>query len=659
MPQQRYDDDGNPIGGAAGAAPTRFDDQGNPITEGPPEWQGPLTPREQLRQKLTTPDDTQRARAAETAWGDLNPVNLARQAWQGITGELEAGRNAMHEGRPVAGVAHTVASMVPILGPMVMNAPGRMADELEKALIARGKGDTTRAVGHTAAGLIPVAGPMAADIAEQAASGDTGGAAGHLVALGLGPKVYGAAAGPAGRVASGAAEKVAGAAERIGERAQMAAAGAKEGGIGGAVSSVIRNVAPIEPEALMMKAVRPRSSQVNFEAKLPAAMEEAKVSEQAMGKPITNFETLVEAIDLAKKRVRARYDEMAGPLREQGITLDLTPAADKMMAAIPETLRLENPAAAARIAKTADLYRRRVPLEAAEQYLKEANAQLESFYAKFPGSQRKALEASPEAAIPNARAQGLREAIYGELDRGTGEAGAVQRRYGSLMALEEEALRQLNVSKRLKEQSLAEQISTPRAYFDMVKGGVKALSGNPAGLADALGGYAMREASRFMKEQGTAEAMIRRAFEGYRPRRPADLPNVPQIERGAIVRPAAETSGITESPPWMPQSYPVSERRGLPPARTVHAVEGIPDTSGRTEPPSWMPKQYPLSPETVKTLSREDLISRLSGVQRTPGLAPEEAAQLMQVLRDEMRRRGISLVPIKGPVAPRTYTQRR
>jgi hypothetical protein len=166
--------------------------------EGPPEWQGPLTPRQQFEKQLTTPDDTRRARAAETAWEALNPVNIVKGAYQGWKGEVEAGKQAMGEGRPVAGVAHTVASMIPILGPALANYVPNLQEEFGKAKAIRAEGDVTperlaRATGHVTAGLIPVVGPAIGDITSKLESGDTGGAAGTLVGLGLGPKIFGAA----------------------------------------------------------------------------------------------------------------------------------------------------------------------------------------------------------------------------------------------------------------------------------------------------------------------------------------------------------------------------------------------------------------------------------------------------------------------------------
>ena len=109
-------------------------------------------------------------------------------------------------------------------------------------------------------------------------------------------------------------------------------------------------------------------------------------------------------------------DEMAGPLREAGSTVDLTPVADRIVATIPRKLQIKHPDAALRIQEGAEVYRQRFSLEDAEALLRETNAELESFYAKYPGSQRAALAADPEVARLAAEAEALRTAIYTTLD---------------------------------------------------------------------------------------------------------------------------------------------------------------------------------------------------------------------------------------------------
>lgn len=63
------------------------------------------------------------------------------------------------------------------------------ADQFGQAREAYDRGGLSEAAGHTAAGLIPMVGPIAAEIGEQAATGDYAGAAGKTVGLLAGPKI--------------------------------------------------------------------------------------------------------------------------------------------------------------------------------------------------------------------------------------------------------------------------------------------------------------------------------------------------------------------------------------------------------------------------------------------------------------------------------------
>lgn len=63
------------------------------------------------------------------------------------------------------------------------------AEQFSKAREAYERGGMSEAVGRAAAGVVPIIGPLAAEIGEQAASGDWAGAAGKTVGLLAGPKI--------------------------------------------------------------------------------------------------------------------------------------------------------------------------------------------------------------------------------------------------------------------------------------------------------------------------------------------------------------------------------------------------------------------------------------------------------------------------------------
>lgn len=362
-------------------------------------------------------------------------------------------------------------------------------------------------------------------------------------ATGLGAGL-GAILPPAGRLVGAAAKT-----------AQRAAAGAREGGIGGAVAGAIRTVAPSAPKSMMTQAIKPRATNTRFTDSLDLSLPELKVTEQALGKPIESVDDLLKAIPIAKRRVRALFDQMAGPAKAMGTTVDLTPVGEAMARSIPKRTALQSPEGARALLSKADVYRQRFSLEDAEQLLRETNAELDSYYAKYPTAQRRALASDPVVAALDAEAKTLRDVIYRTLDDpGQGAAAReVNRRYGALLRLEEETWRRANVAARQQPESLSEQIGAVRAAGEVARGTWKVLHGDVTGAADIASGAAMRSAGKFIKEQQTTDALIRRAFALVKdvPSK-IDIPPQPTIRgllnRGPIPQgPVPDASGVSAS----------------------------------------------------------------------------------------------------------------
>lgn len=364
---------------------------------------------------------------------------------------------------------------------------------------------------------------------------------------------------------------------------RRAAAGAQEGGVPGALAAMVRSTAPLAPRAMLVQALKPRSTQTRFTSSLDLAMPELKATEGHLGKPIANLDDLLEASKQAKRRLRGQYDSMAGPMRAGGWEVDLSSVADAMERSIPRKLQIENPAAAMRLQQAAQVYRQRFGLEDAEQILKETNAELDAFYNKYPAGQRRAVTADPQAAALDAQGRALRTAIYSRLDEeGGGEAARVlQRRYGALLEVEEEATRRVNVSRRQQPESLSEQMSAWRAAGDYARGAWRIAHGDLTGAADIASAKAMRSTATYIKEQQTSDALVRRAFEVYRQlpepvQMPARRPVRGLLERGPIVTPPAADPSFVRSVPAMPSH---SSRPALPPGRTPIAAPSVPDPS--------------------------------------------------------------------------------
>jgi len=357
--------------------------------------------------------------------------------------------------------------------------------------------------------------------------------------------------------------------------AQRAAAGAAEGGIGGAVATALRAVAPVEPKAALVQALKPTATKVNFGGALDRALPELKITESELGRPIASLDDLVEATKIAKQRVRAQYDEIAGPRREIGSTVDLSSVADAMESSIPSKVKLEDPHRAAAILDTADQYRQRFPLADAEQLLRETNAELDAFYNKYPMVQRKLMTANPEIAHTVAQAKALRDAIYETLDYAgqSGSARELNRRYGALLEVESQAMRRLNVAARQQPVSLSEQIGTTQAVGNMARGAWRMVHGDVMGAADIAAGHAMRETSTFLKEQQTTDALIRRAFAKYAGEpspvmMPTLRPPAGLLNRGALVTPPpGDPSFVRGAPGEYGAAVPPGQLAGTAPAQ--------------------------------------------------------------------------------------------
>lgn len=300
--------------------------------------------------------------------------------------------------------------------------------------------------------------------------------------------------------------------------AREAAAGAAEGGFTGAVASAVRATTPGETRAMLTQALKPRNAAVNWGRSVERALPDLKAAEASLGKPIETIEDLQAVLRTAKANNRAQYNAVAGPLRDQGTTVDLTPVADKVVETIPRKVQLTNPDQAEAIAKGAAVYRKRYSLQDAEALLQDTNAELEAFYAQFPGAQRAALRARPEVARMVAEADALRTAIYATLDKGgeTGAARELQRGYGALLDIESEAARRANVAARQQPESLSEQIGKVRAAGEYAKGAWRLSHGDLAGAADIASAKAQRGMASYLKEQQTTNMLIKRAFAGYR-----------------------------------------------------------------------------------------------------------------------------------------------
>jgi hypothetical protein len=344
---------------------------------------------------------------------------------------------------------------------------------------------------------------------------------------------------------------------------RSAAAGAAEGGIGGAVARVVRNTIPVESGTMMIQALKPRNTQTGFPDALKVALPEIKAVEQQAGKPITTIEEFLDAAKAAKKQIWSQWEVAAGPKRAMGSVVNGDAIADGIVQSIPSRTLRQNPQAAAAIHQVADSYRGDLPLQDAEQLLKETNAELQAYYDKFPRARTQAETSNPEIAHLLAEAKGLRAGINKTIDaEGEGAAAReLKRRYGALSAVEDAAQRRSMVAARQQPESLSEQIGKVRAAGEYAKGLLRLSHGDLMGAGNIAAARAGSAAATFLKEQQTTDALIRRAMAGNIGL-PAPIPQIQQPVIRGLLPPGVTRLGPATVGGLDPSDVPGSTVRG-------------------------------------------------------------------------------------------------
>lgn len=408
--------------------------------------------------------------------------------------------------------------------------------------------------------------------------------------------------------------------------------------IGTAIQDQLLN---LEPHDALVRAIKPRSNSLDFKRHLESAGPDMYA---AAVKPIENVDAALDALKQAKTQNRAAYDQFRGPANQMGTAVQLHPVADLMDASIPQTLLHEAQAgvpnavsAVKSLRDTANAYRTQVPLEKAEKILQEANAELDSYHAKYPREQWAALQTNPETAGTFAKAKALRDAIYNALDApGQGAAAReLQRRYGSLLDVEEELLRRKNVAARQQPMNIPQQMGGAEAVGDIAGAGMSVLTGHPimaaaAPVAKAIG---RRAAANWYREQQTTDNLIKNAFKNYPyPAKPFPVPTPVNIS-GALgpgpkfTPPPDDTSGpVPSAPPPAPAfrtGFPATAPKQLGPATPAAKQRGTPQPYNSS--PSVRAAPAPGAPFPVQQLYSEQQVRQIAS---QAGKNPDAAVEL-------------------------------
>lgn len=292
-------------------------------------------------------------------------------------------------------------------------------------------------------------------------------------------------------------------------------------GLPAAVAAKIPEVG-LSPRQMMWKALKPYVRNRDFDKALDRAVPEIYEQARMMGKTIKTVDDFLEVLKETKRRIWAPYRKM---LQEATDTVDGEKIADALEKSILKYHAVFSPKAVKKVSEIANVYRanQSISLSDAEDWLQVVNAQIRGYYNKYPQMRNAAEKTSPLLKAKLTEAAELRAAINKAIDdmggivsRVTGDpmsAKYFKEVYGGLQNLEQEALRRVNVSKRLAPESLAEQMGKIKAAGELAWGLAR---GKPLEAAAAFGkGVAYKKVAEMLKERNTSDYLIKRAFEDF------------------------------------------------------------------------------------------------------------------------------------------------
>lgn len=411
---------------------------------------------------------------------------------------------------------HPIESGKLLLG----GAADAQQEVIDKAYQEQQSGDFwTRAKGYVrgAESAIPLVGPLLSKAGDQFSSGDVAGGLGSTAAIAA-PILMGKAG---AKLAEAPAPKTTAIVkapsvdpEVVRTQAQAVVEGKMEPALAtsdNAAGKMARafGIKDAPPTKLLTQAIKPGKANFGWDEAIAKAAPDMKAAEIELGRPIAGVDDALSATTLSKKGLWKQYSEKLSSAGEAGASamIDGNDIADAMVKSIDKRTALQNPQLAERIKGVADTYRRDIPVEEAEDFLQSANNDLNSYYSKNKVG-RHVAEKDPATGFVVAEADQLRDSLYSKLEEVTGPgAKDLKARYGALSNVQNELMNRKNVAARQQPESLQEQLTMAKSYGKIAKGVLTASPG------DIYEGSESIAASKWLKERGTTDAMITRAFE--------------------------------------------------------------------------------------------------------------------------------------------------
>ena len=261
------------------------------------------------------------------------------------------------------------------------------------------------------------------------------------------------------------------------------------------------------PGELLQSALKPA---VRYGADAGSKLESALPHVLAADPNLQGVSGFARAADAAKDAAAQPYQDIMAPYRQGSRpgSIPGLPIAQAQMQSIPAIDRFESPFRSTsnpsggiieRTADKASQYQRDIPIPTADDMRMDANAKLNAFYGKAGGDQTAALS-SPETARIKAIGDGLRDALYPQLEQNAGlppgTIPGIQAKYGLLSEASEIANRREPVFARHDPVSLPQKLAAGH--------------GNPAGMA---ANFFIQKALRGATD---SDALVNSAVDRYR-----------------------------------------------------------------------------------------------------------------------------------------------
>lgn len=322
----------------------------------------------------------------------------------------------------------------------------------------------------------------------------------------------------------------------------------------------------LEGHELLTKGVGPRARATGWQDAIQSPGVQRAILEQHAQTPITGLEDFKDAIPQMKEKL---WDEKVQPaLDRQGPRpVDMKPAAKAVRDAITPEMRQFDEAGVKTLESLADKLERSRTVAEASDLQKYANAQVESYFNKYPTARRSALAANPDTLGWETARRAIREQLNDTLEHaGETETAEARKDYGHMTTLEKELEKKVNVNDR----------KAPTGLYNFL--------GTAGGLASLLAGHGVMAAGLYglgkvAEHFNKPDVMIRRGIENLKP---------------------PEAPAFTAPAPFVPPQYaePANPARAALPAPAVPAGYDAgpsgPVRGGRwTTPAGLLPESVP------------------------------------------------------------------